>query len=161
MLNSSTIKPNFPLDYLETESVPCGAGSFFEENHLKLNIDEKIREFNKDTKKVVLEEIRKNIFDVKVSSSNDNEDDIQYVEELSDFDEVLNNRIEKIYMDRRTILDFQDALEHHRARCFIYDDYEVASGMEEVIECCERIINAYNDFEDFLHELHIEHSKGL
>lgn len=102
-----------------------------------------------------IDEIRSNIFDVQVSRSNDKEEDIQYVEELSDFDKVLNNRIEKIYMDRRTILGIQETLEHHRARCcFMYDDYEVVSGLEEIAECCEQIVNAYNDFEDFLQELH-------
>lgn len=161
MLNSSITKPNFPLDYMGGKSMPYGTGSFFEENHWKLNIEEKIKEFNKKTKKVVLEEIRSNIFDVKVSRSNDKENDIQYVEELSDLDKVLNNRIEKIYMDRRTILGMQDALEHHRARCFRYDDYEVASGLEEIVECCESIVQAYNDLEDFLHELHIKHSKSF
>ena len=154
MLNSSITKPNFPLDYMEKRSMPYGTGSFFEENHVKLNIEKKIKKFNKKTKNVVLEEIRSNIFDVQVSRSNDKEEDIQYVEELSDFDKVLNNRIEKIYMDRRTILGMQEALEHHRARCFRYDDYEVASGLEEIAECCEQIVNAYNDFEDFLREVH-------
>lgn len=154
MLNSSITKPNFPLDYMENRSMPYGTGSFFEENHVKLNIEEKIKKFNKKTKNVVLEEIRSNIFDVQVSRSNDKEEDIQYVEELSDFDKVLNNRIEKIYMDRRTILGMQEALEHHRARCFMYDDYEVVPGLEEIAECCEQIVNAYNDFEDFLREVH-------
>jgi len=154
MLNSSITKPNFPLDYMENRSMPYGTGSFFEENHVKLNIEEKIKKFNKKTKNVVLEEIRSNIFDVQVSRSNDKEDDIQYVEEQSDFDKVLNNRIEKIYMDRRTILGMQEALEHHRARCFMYDDYEVVSGLEEIAECCEQIVNVYNDFEDFLREVH-------
>lgn len=154
MLNSSITKPNFPLDYMENRSMPYGTDSFFEENHVKLNIEEKIKKFNKKTKNVVLEEIRSNIFDVQVSRSNDKEEDIQYVEELSDFDKVLNNRIEKIYMDRRTILGMQEALEHHRARSFMYDDYEVVSGLEEIAECCEQIVNAYNDFEDFLREVH-------
>lgn len=161
MLNSSITKPNFPLDYMENRSMPYGTGSFFEENHVKLNIEEKIKKFNKKTKNVVLEEIRSNIFDVQVSRSNDKEDDIQYVEEQSDFDKVLNNRIEKIYMDRRTILGMQDALEHHSARAFMYDDYEVTSGLEEIVECCEQIVKSYSDLEDFLHELHIKHSKSF
>lgn len=156
MLNSSIIKPNFPLDYMGNQSITYGTGSFFEENHWKLNIEEKIKEFNKKTKKAVLEEIRSNFFNVQVSRFNNKEDDIQYVEELFEFDKVLNNRIEKIYMDRRTILDMQDALENHRARCFWYDDYEVASGLEEIIVCCKQIVDAYNGLEDFLYELHIQ-----
>jgi hypothetical protein len=146
---------NFPLDYMENQSIPYGTGSFFKENHCKLNIKEKIKKFNGKTKKVVFEEVRSRIFDVQVSRSNDKEDDIRYVEELSDFDKVLNNSIEKIYKDRRTILGMQEALGKHRARCFRYDDYdEVASGLDEIVECCEQIVNAYNDLEDFLNELH-------
>ena len=161
MLNSITTDSRFLSDYMGDKWMPYGTGSFFEENHWKLNIKEKIKQFNKKTKEVILEEIRSNIFDVQVSRSNDQEVDIQYVEELSDFDKILNNRIEKIYMDRRTILGMQDALEHHRARCFRYDDYEVTSGLEEIGECCEQLVNAYNDLEDFLHELHSKHSESF
>ncbi|MBR2587579.1 MAG: hypothetical protein IKD77_00015 [Bacilli bacterium] len=155
MLNSSITMKNFPLDYMGNQSIPYGTGSFFEENHWKLNIKEKIKKFNRKTKKVVFEEVQSRIFDIQVSRSNDKEDDIRYVEELSDFDKVLNNSIEKIYKDRRTILGMQEALENHRARCFRNDDYdEVASGLDEIVECCEQIVNAYNDLEDFLNELH-------
>ena len=161
MLNSSIIKPNFPLDYMGAQGMPYGTGSVFEENYWESSIKEKIKELNEETKKAVLEENLSSIFNVEVSRSNDKEDDIQYVEELSDFDRVLNNRIEKIYTDRRTILGMQDTFEYHCARCFWHGDYEIDSRLEEIIECCKQIVNAYNDFEDFLHELHIKLSKNL
>ncbi len=159
MLNSSITEQNLPFNYLGELQMPCENGSFLEEDYWKTNIQKKINEFSKDfSEKInnnVLEEIRSNTFIVNISVFDDNEDDdIQYIEELCEFDKVLNRRIEQIYMDRRSMLKIQGILEEHNARYLFEEDYGIRPAMEEILECCNQIVKSYNELEDFLYELH-------
>ncbi len=135
--------------------MPYGNGVISEMYACENGVEKKVKEISQANRGSIFEFISENFANTHIDTSHNEVDDIHYVEELSEFDRLINSRIDKIYWDRKYFRNIEQDLESSYVR-FTRSEYceELLGPMREIIEDVEQIVRAFNNEEDFLNELH-------